>query len=58
MYDHILRHGRKCFCRYCLQVISADEILKSHIKSCFKVNGKQRIVMPKKGKFVKFLKDK
>ena len=38
------------FCRYC----SKEEILKSHIKDCFKINGKQIILMPKKGKFVKF----
>ena len=51
MYDH---RGRKHFCRYCLQAFSAEEILKSHIKDRFKVNGKQRIIMHKKGEFVKF----
>ena len=29
-------------------------IVESHFKDCFKINGKQRIVMPKKGEFVKF----
>ena len=54
MYDHTLHRGRKHFCRYCLQACSTEEILKSHIKDCFKINGKQRIIMPKKGEFAKF----
>ena len=36
------------------KVFSSEEILKIHIKDCFKINGKQRIIMPKKGEFVKF----
>ena len=40
------------FFQYCLQAFSSEEILKSHIKDCLKVNGKQRIIM--KGEFVKF----
>ena len=36
------------FCGYCLQACSTEEILKSHIKDCFKINGKQKIIMPKK----------
>ena len=27
-------------------------MLKRHIKDCFKINGKQIIIMPKKGKYV------
>ena len=53
MYDHTLHSGRKHFCRYCLQTLSTEEILKSHIKDCFKINWKQIITMPKKGAFVK-----
>ena len=30
------------------------ELLKSHIKDCFNINGKQRNIMPKKGEYVKF----
>ena len=33
---------------------STEEILKCHIKDCFKINNKQRIIMPKKGEYVKF----
>ena len=54
MYDRILHHGKKHFCRYCLQACSTEEILKRHIKDCFKINGKQRIIMLKKGEHVKF----
>ena len=53
MYDHTLHHGRKHFCRYCLQVSSTEEILKRNIKDCFKINCKQQIIMPKEGEFVK-----
>ena len=41
-------------CRYCLQTFSIEEILKNYIKDCFKINGKQRIIMPKKSDFIKF----
>ena len=34
-----------------------EEILKHHIKDCFKINGKQRIIMPKKGECVMFYAD-
>ena len=53
MYDLTLLHGRKHFC-CCLQAFSTDEILESHIKDCFKINGKKRIIMLKKGKYVRF----
>ena len=53
MYDQTLHCGRKYFCRYCLQAFSSEEILKRHIKYCLKINAKQRIIMPKKGEYVK-----
>ena len=46
MYDHT------SLC--CLQAFSTEEILKCRIKDYFKINGKQRIVMPTKGEHVKF----
>ena len=49
MYDHTLHRERKH-----LQDFSTVEILKSHIKDGIKINGKQRITIPKKGEFVKF----
>ena len=53
MYDHTLHLGRKLFYRYCLQAFSTEEALKLHIKDCFKINCKQRIIMPKEGEYVK-----
>ena len=53
MYNSLHR-GRKHFYRYCLHAFIAEEILKHHIKDCFKINGKQMIKMPKKGEYVKF----
>ena len=40
MYDHTLHHAKKYFCRYCLQAFSTKEILKRHIKDCYKVKDK------------------
>ena len=54
MYDHTLHHGKKCFCGFYLQAFSTEEILKCHIKDCFKFNVKQRIIMSRKGEYVKF----
>ena len=50
----ILYIGEKKFCRYYLQAFCTEEILKCHIKDSFKINGKQRIIMPKKGEYVEF----
>ena len=52
MYDHTLHRGRKHFCRYCLQAFRTEDILKRHITDCFKINDRQRIIMPKKGEYV------
>ena len=46
MYDHKLHRWRKHFCHYLLQAFSTEEILKPHIKACFKINGKQMTKMP------------
>ena len=54
MYDHSLHCGRKHFCRYCLHVFNTEENLKHHINDCFKINGKQRIIMCKKGEYARF----
>ena len=53
MYDHSFHCEKKKFCR-CLHAFTTEEILKCHIKDCFKINGKQTIKMPNKGEYVKF----
>ena len=40
LYDHTLHLGRKHFCCFCLKAFSAKEVLKGHIKDCFKINVK------------------
>ena len=40
MYNHTLHHGKKHFCRYCLQAFSTEETLKRHIKDCFLIADK------------------
>ena len=35
----------------CLQAFSTKEILKRHFKDRFKINGKQRIKVPKEGEY-------
>ena len=52
MYDHTLHHVTKNFYRYFWYAFTTKEMLKRHIKDCFKINGKQIIIMPKKGKYV------
>ena len=54
MYDHSLHRVRQHFFHYCLHAFITEEILKHHIKDCFKVNGKPTIHMPKKGECIKF----
>ena len=56
MYDHSLHRGRKDFCLYRLHACITEEILKRHIKDCFKINGKQTIKVPRKGEYVKLKK--
>ena len=47
MYDHTLHRGRKHLCQCYLQVFNSEEILKIHIKGCFKIHEKQKMLMPK-----------
>ena len=54
MYDHTLHRGKKHFCRYCLQALSTEKILKFYIKDYFKINGKERVKMPKKDEYIRF----
>ena len=44
----ILYIAQKIFCSYYLQAFSTEEILKRHIKYCFEIYKKRRIIMPKK----------
>ena len=45
---------KKHFFHYSLQAFRTAEKLKFHIKDCFKINGKQKIQMPKEGEYFKF----
>ena len=54
MYDHSLHRRRKHFCRCCLHAFNIEEILKRHIKDCFKIDKKQTIKISKKDEYVKF----
>ena len=44
---------KKYFYHYFLQAFSTEEILKRHVKDCFKINCKQKIITPRKGDNVK-----
>ena len=54
MYNHTLHSRKKHFCSYCLQAFSVEEILKHHVKDCFKMNDQQNIIMPKKDEYARF----
>ena len=43
MHNHTLHRGKKHFCNYCLQSFCTER----HIKDCFKINSKQRLICPK-----------
>ena len=45
---------KKHFCCSYLQTFKTEEISKRHSKDCFKINGKQRIIMLQKGEYAKF----
>ena len=42
------------FVAICLHSFITEDILKRQIKDCFNINGKQRIIMPKKDEHIKF----
>ena len=44
---------KKHFCRYCLQAFRTKEILKGHNKDSVRINGKQKIIMLRKGEYVR-----
>ena len=52
-YIIILYTIEKKILRYCVQAFSTEEILKHYIKDRFKINVKQKIIMPKKDEYVK-----
>ena len=54
MHYYILSCGINHFCRCFLQAFITEEILKLHVKDCFKINSKQRIKFPKISEHVKF----
>ena len=49
----IIHHMEKKISRYCLQAFCTKELLKRQIKDCFKINGKRRIIVPRKDEYVK-----
>ena len=54
MYDHKLHCGEKYFYDCYLHALVTEEDLKGHIEDFFKINGKPRIVMSKKGEYGEF----
>ena len=53
MSDHTLYCRTKHFCCYCLQNVNTEQTLKCNVKDCFKINGKQRTKLPRKGEYMK-----
>ena len=54
MNDHSLHRGKKHFCPYCVHAFITKEVVKRHIKDCFKINGKQTVKINEKIEHVKF----
>ena len=54
-YVNVCSYFRSCRKTvFCWHAFSTEKILKLHIKDCFKINGKQRIIMSEKYEYVKF----
>ena len=51
MHDYTLHRGCKHVCRYFLKGFGTAETLTCYIEDFFKINGKQKIKMPNKGKY-------
>ena len=56
MYDYTLNRGRKYSGHCFLQAFRTADVLKCHIKDCFKINDKQRIEMLSKDEYDKLKK--
>ena len=54
MYDRTLHRGRKHSCRCCFQTSRTEEMVKSHINECFKINDKQMIHTSKEVRYLTF----
>ena len=55
MNDHSLHRGKKKhFCPYCVHAFITKDVVKRHIKDCFKINGKQTVNINEKSEHVKF----
>ena len=54
MIIHYITEGNIFVGRYILHAFITEKMLKRHIKDFFKTNGKQTVIMPKKGEYVKF----
>ena len=48
MYSHALHRGKKHICSDSAQSFRTAEMLKCHIKDCFKIDGKRTTKTPKK----------
>ena len=53
VYENKRKTSNQCI-KKCLQTFTTEEILKRVIKSSFEINGKQRILIPKKDEYDKF----
>src|SRR3989454_192059 len=53
-YQHTKHHGKKYFCKNCVQCFSSEEILEKHKPNCVVLNGAQAIDLPKEGSALEF----
>ena len=49
-------HGKKHFCRYCLQCFSSSKVLECHVKHCLAINHKKSVLLPEEGQYINFEK--
>ena len=47
-------HGKKYFCRYCLQCFYSSRVLEYHVKNCLAINHAESILLSEENKYFSF----
>ena len=47
-------HGKKYFCRYCLQCFSISKVLDGQTKNGLAINHTKSVLFPEEGAYIKF----
>ena len=54
MTNKIKNHGKKHFCRNCLQCYFSSKVLECHVRNCLANNHTKSVLLPEEGQYVSF----